>query len=203
MVLVCHDIPANCAILPLESESKYQNQGQYTKLGLIIKSLFFDGGKVSARLKDTEGSWTGGAVRASCLRFPFALSWVMRNLKESIAIPNVELDKTGYGHILESFVFGDLFKHTATSNEDYRLLHHRDADKFEVDVVIENSAGHLSGVEVKASATVKERDLRGLKKFASLAGDQFTAGVLLYDGDETMPLGSNLWATPLSTLLGS
>ena len=121
----------------------------------------------------------------------------------NISHKDVQLDKTGYGHILESFVFGELLKHTTTSDDDYRLLYYRDADKFEVDVVIENSAGQLVGVEVKASATVKERDLRGLKKLASLAGDQFTAGVLLYDGDETMPLGSNLWAAPLSTLWGS
>ena len=121
----------------------------------------------------------------------------------NIGHKDVELDNTGYGHILESFVFSELLKHTATSDDDYRLLYYRDADKFEVDVVIENSAGQLLGVEVKASATVKERDLRGLKKLASLAGDQFTAGVLLYDGDETMPLGSNQWAAPLSTLWGS
>jgi len=116
---------------------------------------------------------------------------------------DVELGKTGYGQIMESFVFSELLKHTTISDDDYRLLYYRDADKFEVDVVIENSAGQLVGVEVKASATVKKRDLRGLKKLASLAGDQFTAGVLLYDGDETMPLGSNLWAAPLSTLWGS
>jgi hypothetical protein len=121
----------------------------------------------------------------------------------NISHKDVQLDKTGYGHILESFVFGELLKHTTTSDDDYRLLYYRDADKFEVDVVIENSAGQLVGVEIKASATVKERDLRGLKKLASLSGDQFTAGVLLYDGDETMPLGSNLWAAPLSTLWGS
>ncbi|WP_335342599.1 ATP-binding protein [Sedimenticola hydrogenitrophicus] len=121
----------------------------------------------------------------------------------NIGHKDVDLDKTGYGHILESFVFSELLKHTATSDDDYRLLYYRDADKYEVDVVIENSAGQLLGIEVKASATVKERDLRGLKKLASLAGDQFTAGVLLYDGDETMPLGSNQWAAPLSTLWGS
>jgi hypothetical protein len=69
--------------------------------------------------------------------------------------------------------------------------------------MIEISAGQLVGVEVKASATVKDRDLHGLRKFASLSGDQFTADVLLYDGDETMPLGSNVWAAPLSTLWGS
>lgn len=116
---------------------------------------------------------------------------------------DVHADKGRYGHVLESFVFGELLKHMTTADSDYRPLYYRDADKFKVDVVIENSAGQLVGVEAKASATVKERDLRGLKKLANLAGDQFTAGVLLYDGDETMPLGNNLWAAPLSTLWGS
>ena len=115
----------------------------------------------------------------------------------------VQLDKTDYGHVLESFVFSELLKHTTTSDDNYRLLYYRDADKFEIDVVIENSAGQLVGIEVKASATLKESDLRRLKKLVSLAGDQFAAGVILYDGDETMPLDSNLRAAPLSSLWGS
>lgn len=61
----------------------------------------------------------------------------------------------------------------------------------------------LVGVEVKAAATVKEGDLRGLKKLAGLAARQFKMGVLLYDGTETMPLADGIWATPLSTLWGA
>ena len=104
---------------------------------------------------------------------------------------------------MESFVFGELLKATTTADGDYGLLYYRDADKVEVDVVIENALGQLVGVEVKASATVNERDLRGLRKLSALAGDQFRMGVLLYDGDETLPLGDNIWAAPLSTLWGS
>jgi predicted AAA+ superfamily ATPase len=81
-------------------------------------------------------------------------------------------------------------------------MYYRDADKVEVDVVIENAAGQLVGVEVKATATVKESDLRGLRKLSTLAGTKFKMGVLLYDGDEAMPLGDNIWAAPLSTLWG-
>ena len=105
--------------------------------------------------------------------------------------------------MLETFVFGELLKHRTTADGDYHLMYYRDADKFEVDVVIENAAGQLVGVEVKAAATVKENDLRGLKKLASLAGNQFKTGVLLYDGTETMPLGDGIWAAPLSTLWGT
>ena len=112
-------------------------------------------------------------------------------------------ERTRFGQVLETFVFGELLKHTTSADGDYRLLYYRDADKFEVDVVIENAAGQLVGVEVKAAATVKESDLRGLKKFSNLAGDQFKMGVLLYDGDETMPLGDGIWAAPLSSLWGT
>ncbi len=135
-------------------------------------------------------------------KLQFIDSGLLANLMD-IHAKDVQADRSHYGYVLESFVFGELLKHSTTADDDYQLLYYRDADKFEVDIVIENSAGQLAGVEVKAAATVKERDLRGLRKFANLAGEQFTAGVLLYDGDETMPLGNNLWAAPLSTLWGS
>jgi hypothetical protein len=111
-------------------------------------------------------------------------------------------DRMRLGSLLESFVFSELLKHISTANDDYRLMYYRDADKFEVDVVIENTAGQIIGVEVKAAASIKESDLRGLKKLASLAGNQFKMGVLLYDGTETMSLNQGIWAVPLSTLWG-
>lgn len=111
-------------------------------------------------------------------------------------------DRTRFGNVLESFVFGELLKHMAWAEGDYQLMYYRDADKVEVDFVIENSVGDLLGVEVKASATVQESDLRGLRKLVGLAGDRFRMGVLLYDGKETLPLGKGLWAAPLSSLWG-
>ena len=119
-----------------------------------------------------------------------------------LSAQEVAQDRTRFGNVLETFVFAELLKHSTTAHGDYRLLYYRDADKFEVDVVIENAAGQLVGVEVKAAATVKASDLRGLKKLADLAGSQFSLGVLLYDGTETLPLGDKLWAAPLSSLWG-
>jgi predicted AAA+ superfamily ATPase len=114
----------------------------------------------------------------------------------------VQQDRTRFGSVLEAFVFGELLKHITTADSEYRLMYYRDPDKFEVDIVLESAAGNLLGVEVKATATVKEGDLRGLRKMAALAGKQFKIGLLLYDGTETLPLGDNIWATPLSTLWG-
>ena len=119
-----------------------------------------------------------------------------------LGVVEVQQDRTRFGHVLETFIFAELLKHTTTADGDYRLMYYRDADKFEVDLVIENAAGQLVGVEVKAAATVREGDLRGLKKLAGLAGSQFKMGVLLYDGAETLPLGDGIWAAPLSSLWG-
>jgi len=114
----------------------------------------------------------------------------------------IQQDRSRFGHVLETFVYGELLKHATTADGDCQLLYYRDHDQYEVDVVIEHAAGGLIGVEVKASATVTERDLRGLKRLASLAGDQFKLGVILYDGTQTLPLGDQLWVAPIATLWG-
>lgn len=119
-----------------------------------------------------------------------------------LSVEEVELDRTRFGNILETFVFAELLKHNSTADGDYRMMYYRDADKVEVDLVIENNAGQLVGVEIKAAATVKEGDLRGLRKLANLAGNRFKMGVLLYDGSETLPLGGGIWAAPVSSIWG-
>jgi predicted AAA+ superfamily ATPase len=95
-----------------------------------------------------------------------------------------------------------LLKHAATTDNEYRMFHYRDRAKYEVDLVIENAQGQLVGVEVKAAASVNERDLRGIRRFAEAASDKMRLGVILYDGVETFSLGSDLLAAPLSTLWG-
>lgn len=111
-------------------------------------------------------------------------------------------DRMRFGALLETFVFSELLKHATVASRDYQLLHYRDVDKVEVDIVIEDAAGQVVGIEVKAAATVQASDLRGLTKLASLAGEQFKLGVVLYDGSETLPLGDRLWAMPVSSLWG-
>jgi uncharacterized protein len=114
----------------------------------------------------------------------------------------VQQDRSRFGLVLENFVFAELLKHASTAEGEYHLLYYRDHDQLEVDLVIENAAGQLVGVEIKAAATVRESDLRGLKRLATVAGDAFSLGVILYDGVENLPLGDRLRAAPLSTLWG-
>jgi len=70
----------------------------------------------------------------------------------------------------------------------------------EVDIVVENPASEVVGIEVKASSTVKSGDFKGLKHLSELLGDHFLGGIVLYTGDQPVPFGSNLYALPVSTL---
>lgn len=70
----------------------------------------------------------------------------------------------------------------------------------EVDTVIERGARALAGVEVKASATVTQRDFHGLRKLREAAGKRFVCGVVLYDGGTCASFGDSLFAVPIRAL---
>lgn len=112
------------------------------------------------------------------------------------------IDRKLFGTILETFIYGELLKQTTCSEDDYHIYHFRERDRYEVDFVIENAAGELVGVEVKAGATVHPEDLRGMKRLADYAGGRMKMGVILYDGDKSLPLGDNIRAVPISSLWG-
>lgn len=112
-----------------------------------------------------------------------------------------------FGQLLESYVFAELRKQITWSEGEYGLFYYRDKDQYEVDFVVENASGEIIGIEVKAAASVSLSDLAGLKRLASVAPQNFKAGIILYDGTETLPLGRvndrPLWAMPIATLASS
>jgi uncharacterized protein len=147
--------------------------------------------------------------------------WASNRLKRMVKTPKLQFIDSGllatlidltpetasqnrsrFGNLLETFVYAELLKHTTTSEGNHQLFYYRDHDQYEVDIVAENSAGQLVGVEIKAAATIKESDLRGLKRLMAVAQELFSMGVILYDGTETLPLGDRLWAVPISTVWG-
>lgn len=81
-----------------------------------------------------------------------------------------------------------------------QLLHYRDKDQNEVDLVIEHASGETAGVEVKAAATVNAADFRGLRKLADACGSRFRCGLVLHDGNSVLPFGAHLYAAPVSSL---
>ena len=116
------------------------------------------------------------------------------------SLASLQRDRAAFAPLLESFVVSELYKLASCTEADLQLLSYRDRDQLEVDVVIENGAAQVVGVEVKAKASLQVGDLVGLRRLAAWAGDRFLAGFVLYDGIETLPLGPSLWAVPIATL---
>jgi hypothetical protein len=70
----------------------------------------------------------------------------------------------------------------------------------EVDVVLEDRAGRVVGVEVKAAATLTGNDVGGLQAPAATVGKNWARGVVLYTGTEVIPFFASLHSVPMSRL---
>ncbi|PYR22178.1 MAG: AAA family ATPase [Acidobacteria bacterium] len=111
-------------------------------------------------------------------------------------------DRSIFGPLLEAFVFSEVLKQGTWLDEACTLSHYRDKDQDEVDIVIENETAGLVGIEVKAAATVNARDFKGLRKLADATGGALRLGLVLYDGEHTVPFGERLFAAPVSCVWG-
>jgi predicted AAA+ superfamily ATPase len=104
------------------------------------------------------------------------------------------------GRLIETFVAGELRAQAEWSQSRPGLFHFRDRTGLEVDLVLESGDGRVVGVEVKAGATVRVEDLRGLRMLEQRLGADFAAGVVLCTAAEPRHLGGRLWTLPLSVL---
>lgn len=112
----------------------------------------------------------------------------------------IETDLDLGGMFYETFVAMELHRQISWLDDRPQLFHYRDRDGREVDIVIEHRDGSVSAVEVKAAATVHERDFRGVTHLKDKLGTRFNAGALLYTGASTVHFGDRLAAVPLSGL---
>lgn len=107
---------------------------------------------------------------------------------------------TDFGALLETFVVQQLTTQATWLDDDLRFSHYRDKDQVEVDIVIEQGK-KIWGVEVKKAASIQPKDGAGLNRLAALAGSQFQGGILLYGGNNTLPLAiKNCFAVPIDAL---
>jgi predicted AAA+ superfamily ATPase len=147
--------------------------------------------------------------------------WHLRQINRLVKTPKLHLGDTGVasallrvdapalhanrallGQLLETFVFQELRRQASGQPEPISFYHFRHRDDHEVDLVLEQGDS-LAGVEVKASGTVRTEDFRGLRKLQEIAGDRFACGVVLYDGEVSLPFGPRLFALPIQTLWAS
>jgi predicted AAA+ superfamily ATPase len=103
------------------------------------------------------------------------------------------------GKALENFVAMEVVRHAEASQESPRVHHYR-RGRDEIDLILENRAGDICAMEVKASATIRDRDWRAMARLRDARPEAFRCGTLFYTGSRTLPLGDRLFAVPLSGL---
>ena len=178
-------------------------------------------------LNFAELSRTAGMAQTSLKRY-FALlemlflvvrlpSWQRNPSKRWVKAPKVFLPDSGLlchlmattaermnaqpnllGAVAETWVLSELLKHVAFTQEGLTLWHYRTQTHIEVDFILENRAGQICGIEVKASTTVDSKDFKGLRHLQETEPAIFQRGIVLYAGRELVPFGDKLWAVPLS-----
>ncbi|SDT60391.1 ATP-binding protein [Actinoplanes derwentensis] len=105
-----------------------------------------------------------------------------------------------FGHLLETFVVGELRKQVSWLDEQVSTGHWRTHDGDEVDYVIEFDDGRVLAFEVKANERVTGADLKGLRTLRDALGDRFIAGVALSTGLRSFTYEDRIHIMPVDRL---
>lgn len=107
---------------------------------------------------------------------------------------------TDFGHLLETFVVGEIRKQVSWLAEPVSLGHWRTSDGAEVDVVIEHDDGTVTAFEVKAGERAPGSDFRGLRQLRDALGRRFGAGIILTTGNRSYTYDDRLHVMPIDRL---
>lgn len=119
------------------------------------------------------------------------LSYIMKRDIDEI----YENDKKVFGHVFENFVATELLKSAKLNNLE--LSHYRTQAGKEADFVLENTQGDVVGIEVKSAKDINKKTYSGLLELKELCGDKFKKGIILYTGNDIVPLSEKIWAVPV------
>lgn len=107
---------------------------------------------------------------------------------------------TDFGHLLETFVVGELRKQASWLDEPATLGHWRTSGGVEVDLVVEYDDGRVVAFEVKASERAPGKDFRGLAQLRDLLGERFIGGIMLTTGSRSYTYEDRLHVMPIDRL---
>lgn len=105
-----------------------------------------------------------------------------------------------FGHLLETFVVGELRKQISWMSEPVSVGHWRTSDGDEVDFVAEHDDGSVLAFEVKAGQRVSGESFKGLRKLREALGARFRAGVVFSTGGYSYTLEDRLSVLPIDRL---
>ena len=113
---------------------------------------------------------------------------------------SIASDRRTIDALLGCLVYAEIAKAIGQSGIDTDMCHYRDKDQVEISLVLQRRHGELVGIDVKAGATVKPGDFKGLARLKGLTGKRFACGILLYDGEWIQEMDERLFSMPVKML---
>ncbi|MDE0003088.1 MAG: ATP-binding protein [Rhodospirillaceae bacterium] len=105
-----------------------------------------------------------------------------------------------FGHLLETFVVGELIKQVSWSGGISNIGHWRTHDGHEVDFIVEHEDGMVTAFEVKAAPRISAKDARGLRALRNSLGGAFNSGIILTTGELAYRLDDDIVVVPVERL---
>jgi uncharacterized protein len=105
-----------------------------------------------------------------------------------------------FGHLLETFVVGEISKQLDWLDAPVARGHWRTHDGDEADLVLEREDGKVVALEVKASSRVRPGELRSLATLRRKLASQFLGGLVLYTGQRAYTHDTSVHVVPLARL---
>ncbi len=100
-------------------------------------------------------------------KFYFFDTGVTRALQQKLSLELTPKTKE-FGKAFEHFIVKEFIYTANYLNPDYKFSYYRTENNAEVDLIIEAPTGKVFAVEIKASDTPKNSELKGLKSFKTL-----------------------------------
>ncbi len=104
------------------------------------------------------------------------------------------------GQLFETFVGNEIRKQAGWSQVQPELFHFRSQAGQEVDLVLEDAEKNIVGIEIKAKTTLTEHDFKGLKALSEIACKKWRRGIILYLGQNIVPIAKHIHAVPVNML---
>src|ERR1019366_5362366 len=93
-------------------------------------------------------------------------------------VERIERDDQVTGKACETLVAAELLKQASWANSAIRAYHYQ---------------RERAAIEVKAKASLDSKDWKWLAALRDASSDRFKSGIVIYSGDQTIPLGDRLW----------
>jgi predicted AAA+ superfamily ATPase len=104
------------------------------------------------------------------------------------------------GHLLETFVVGELVRQACLLDGIAGVGHWRTYDGEEVDFVVERDDGAIIAFEVKAGSQIPSKDFAPMRKLRDKVGSSFLAGLALYPGQRSYTLEDRIHVMPVDRI---